>query len=82
MAFAAALAIGVAADLPATTIMWRALVAMAVCWVVGRVIGWIAFRALQIEIETYKNNHPVRPASEEGKATAAPSSPPVERATT
>lgn len=61
-----------AAELPAETIIWRALIAMFVCWIVGRLVGWLAFRALQAEIEQYKRDHPIQPltTADEGEPSA------------
>lgn len=59
VAFAAALAVGVAADNSVGTIIQRALIAMAVAWLVGRVIGGIAMRVVHEHVERYKREHPI-----------------------
>lgn len=64
-AFAAAVLAGVAADNPAATVLWRALVAMIACYIAGAVIGAIASRALDEQIDRYKRKHPIDPAADE-----------------
>ena len=59
--FAAALVVGLAADNETKTILWRATIALAVCWVVGRFIGGIAQRATEESIEQHKKAHPIEP---------------------
>lgn len=59
-AFVAAILAGLAAGNPAHTILWHALLAMAGCWVVGAIVGVVAFRAVQEHVERYKLDHPVR----------------------
>lgn len=61
VAFAAAIVIGVAADLPASTILWRAMIAMVVCWGLGCIVGTLAFGAVQRDIEEYKKQNPINP---------------------
>jgi len=59
VAFAAAVAVGLAAGNPTSTILGRALLAMFVCWVVGRIVGGVAIRTVQNDIDTYKASHPI-----------------------
>lgn len=72
VAFAAAMVAGLLSDNPATTTIWRALVAMVVCWFAGRIIGEMADRALNEHLEQYKAEHPIPedlsqlPASDDG----------------
>ena len=71
IAFAAALVVGLAAGNPAGTILWRALVAMFVCWAAGAAVGWLAQRAVQVQVDDYKAKHPI--PSEEAVASVDPS---------
>ena len=59
VAFAAAVATGLAAGNPASTVMWRALIVMLVCYPVGRIVGAIAHKAVQDYIDQYKKQHPI-----------------------
>jgi preprotein translocase subunit SecG len=59
--FTAALVVGLAADNGAQTILWRATIALAVCWIVGRFIGGIAQRATEESIEQHKKANPIEP---------------------
>lgn len=61
VAFAAAVVVGLAAGNPAGTILWRALVAMLVCWVAGALVGYLAQRAVQVQVESYKTRNPIPP---------------------
>jgi len=56
--FAAAIAVGLAAHNSAITVIWKAIVVMMACYVVGRVIGAVAQRAVQQDIDRFKQAHP------------------------
>lgn len=64
-AFAAAVLAGIVADNPASTVLWRALLAMVGCYVAGALIGAIASRALEDQIDRYKQAHPLEPIGDE-----------------
>jgi len=57
--FIAALVVGLAAGNSASTILWKAILAMAVCYPVGRLLGGVAERAVQENIDSYKKHHPL-----------------------
>lgn len=73
IAFAAATLVGLAAQNSAWTVLYRALIAMGVCWVVGFIVGLVAQRVVDQQIETYKSRHPI--TSED--STINKSSPPA-----
>jgi hypothetical protein len=76
--FAVAVAAGIAADNSAATTIWRALGAMILCYMIGRVIGAIAMRAMREHVTQYKQSHPIESANDAGgdpadaDASAAP----------
>jgi hypothetical protein len=53
------MAVGLAAGNSAGTILQRALVALAVAWFVGRIIGGLAMRVVHDHVEAYKREHPI-----------------------
>ncbi len=57
--FTASLIVGWAAGNSAYTILWRSAVAFCICHLVGRLIGSIAQRTIEDNIETYKREHPI-----------------------
>jgi hypothetical protein len=67
-AFAAAVALGVAAGNSAGTILLRALVTLAVCWPVGFLVGRLAEHIVELNIRQYKDGHPI--TADEAPATA------------
>jgi hypothetical protein len=67
VAFAAAVAVGLAAQNGPTTVLWRALIVMAVCYPIGRLVGSIAQKTVQDHIDRYKKEHPI-PTDEEPAA--------------
>jgi len=69
VAFAAALAIGYAVENPTSTILYRAIVTMLLCWPVGYAVGAVAQRVNEKAIANYKDRHPMT-------AQEPPSSPP------
>ncbi len=71
VAFAAAVAVGVAAGVDATTIIWRAMLVMAVAWVLGRILGEIAVRIVQERIDDYKLRHPIPALKKDAVASGA-----------
>jgi len=80
-AFAAATAVGLAAGNSTMTILTRAMVALVVCWFVGRIVGHFAQKAVQDHIERYKQENPI-PTDEMEPTTASPNSTPEENTTT
>ncbi|MEX0741482.1 MAG: hypothetical protein WD294_15830 [Phycisphaeraceae bacterium] len=83
IAFATAVLTGIIADHAAGVILYRALIAMVGCYLAGLVIGAMAFRALQDQIQRYKRAHPLEPADDESAtpqdALASSSSDPSEQ---
>lgn len=75
VAFAAATAVGLAADNPAGTILKRALIAMLICWFIGRLVGQVAQRAVQDHIDAYKVENPIPHDQENQPAVPASGSP-------
>lgn len=65
-AFALAIVMGIVADNPGTTTIKRALIAMACCYGVGYLVGWIAQRAAREHVDRYKQTHPLD-SSDEGE---------------
>ena len=59
IAFALAIGLGAFAGNSAATTIWRALVAMTACYVVGLLIGQAARSAMNEHIERYKKEHPI-----------------------
>ncbi len=57
--FVAALVIGFAAGLATDDILLRAIMVMIICWPVGRLLGWMAQRAVEENIAQYKRAHPI-----------------------
>lgn len=66
--FAVALIAGLAADNPAEDVLFRALVAMLACQIVGGLAGWVCERVVRDAIREYQSAHPVNNSS-----TPAPS---------
>lgn len=60
-AFVAALLVGFAAGNPAATILWRAVVVLIVCRIVGGLVGRVAQRTVDEYIERYKQDNPIPP---------------------
>jgi hypothetical protein len=76
VAFAAALAIGYAVENPTSTILYRAIVTMLLCWPVGYAVGAVAQRVNEKAIANYKDRHPMTaqesPSSSSSAETSAP----------
>jgi hypothetical protein len=74
IAFAVAIVAGLAAENPATTTLWRAIVAMVVCYGLGRLIGMVGQRAIAEDIQRYKAEHPIHEPDTDDTSTQQPSS--------
>ena len=59
IAFALAIVLGVVAGNSPTTSIWRALVAMVVCYFLGQMIGYAGRKAMTEHVERYKLEHPI-----------------------
>lgn len=57
--FTIALIAGFIVGNPADTVIMRALIALFVCAVVGRVVGAVGFTAIRDHLSTYRKAHPV-----------------------
>jgi len=57
--FTAALLIGAAVGNEPLTILWRATVAMGLCWLIGLVVGQVMQRSVDDHVERYKQSHPI-----------------------
>ena len=61
IAFAVAVLSGIAVDNPASTILWRAILAMVICYCLGLFIGSASQRAIEEAIEQHKKDNPLAP---------------------
>lgn len=59
-AFCIAASAGLMVGNPPAVVIWRAMVALMVCWGLGAVIGGLAQHVVAIEIEAHRLRHPVR----------------------
>jgi hypothetical protein len=59
MAFAAAMVVGVVVGNPAETVLWRAIIALASCWIVGYLVGRVLQRTAEDYVRRYKESHPI-----------------------
>ena len=71
--FAAAAIVGAVAGNPMATVLWRGLIVMGACWLIGRLVGLVMTRAVQEHIDTYKRSHPIPddPGSSDGSDAEA-----------
>ena len=51
--------VGAFAGNPTTTVLWRALLVMAACWLIGRVVGAISASAVREHLEQYQEQNPI-----------------------
>ncbi len=78
IAFAVAIVAGLAAENPATTTLYRAIVAMVVCYGLGRIVGLVGQRAIAEDVERYKARNPIHspeetePASQDAASAGDP----------
>jgi len=59
LGFIAAIIVGIAAGNPFVTILWRAILVMLACWIVGRVIGSIMQSTIEDHIAKLKEQQPI-----------------------
>ncbi len=59
MGFAAAAVAGAVAGNTTTTVLWRAMLVMGACWVIGWGVGFVTEKAVQEHIDSYKQQHPI-----------------------
>lgn len=57
--FTAAIVVGWAAGNTTDVILWRALTALLICAVAGKVVGLVAQRTIEENIEAYKRENPI-----------------------
>lgn len=57
--FAAAVIVGAVAGNPMATVLWRGLLVMGACWLIGWLVGLVATRVVQEHIDAYKQKHPI-----------------------
>ena len=57
--FTASLVVGGAAGNPAATVVWRSLIAFLLCYLVGKIVGFVAQRTIEEDIAAYKREHPI-----------------------
>lgn len=63
---------GIAVRNPAETVLWRAIIAMGVCYVVGQVAGSVAQQAVQSHIDKYKKLNPIPEDKDEEEPATSP----------
>jgi hypothetical protein len=56
----------------ALLIVWRALVTMLVCYIIGLVVGYIANKVIEDNINEYKEAHPIPDDEEKPQSRSAP----------
>jgi len=74
IAFAASTVVGFAVGNDIFTVLWRGLVIMLGCYVVGRMIGSVAQWTIDSHIERYKEQHPIPQESDNTEANKDTSS--------
>jgi putative Mn2+ efflux pump MntP len=62
-AFAIALVAGLAADNPAEDVLFRALIALVACQLIGGLVGMVGERTVREAIREYQSSHPVNSSS-------------------
>lgn len=63
MGFASSLLVGAVAGNTATTVIYRSLVGLIVCYFVGSIIAHVGRRAVQQSVEQYMRAHPIADGS-------------------
>lgn len=61
--FASSLLVGAVAGNPATTVIYRSLVGMVICYIIGSIVAHVGQRAVQQSVERYKQTHPITDGS-------------------
>ena len=70
--FASASIVGMAVGNSATTILWRSVLVMVICWFIGWIAGGITQRTVDDHIEQYKQGNPIpRIAKESGESNSS-----------
>lgn len=71
--FAGSVVVGVASGNAITLVLWRGLAVMAVCFVIGSVVGYVLQKTVDLHIERHKQRNPIpgESASETISPTAA-----------
>lgn len=59
-AFCVAAMAGLMVGNPPVMVLWRAIMALVVCWLIGAVIGGFAQHLVAVEIEAHRLRHPVK----------------------
>lgn len=59
-AFCVAAMAGLMVGNPPAMVLWRAIMALGVCWLIGAVIGGFAQHLVAVEIEAHRLRHPVK----------------------
>ncbi len=59
LSFAAAIVVGIGAGNSTSTILFRSICVMIVCWFIGRLVGAVAQWAILDHIKQYKEQHPI-----------------------
>jgi uncharacterized protein YneF (UPF0154 family) len=59
LGFATAALVGLWAGNPGVMILWRALLAMVVCSLLGRVLGYVGYVCVREFLDNYKDENPI-----------------------
>lgn len=59
LSFAAAIVVGIGAGNSTSTILFRSICVMIICWFIGRLVGAVAQWAILDHIKQYKEQHPI-----------------------
>lgn len=65
MAFASAMVVGAVVGNPAETILWRAIIALTACWIVGYFVGHVLQRTAEDYVQRYREANPIPETVEE-----------------
>ncbi|MEM7576081.1 MAG: hypothetical protein AAF328_01290 [Planctomycetota bacterium] len=70
LAFAASVAVGAYVGNDPSTVLWRGIAVMLVCYLIGRVLGSIAQRTIDEHTAQHVSDHPVPETIEDLPSTA------------
>lgn len=57
--FAGGVVVGVATGNPMDLVLWRALAVLAVCFVIGSIVGHVLQKTVDLHIERHKQRNPI-----------------------
>jgi tetrahydromethanopterin S-methyltransferase subunit C len=70
-AFTVAIVAGLASGNPALSVLWRAIVALLVCYPLGFAVGMVAQHLVQQHIDAHRRAHPEAPNQRDAAETAS-----------